>query len=531
MAANKNNTILRIRNLRIAYGQGSRSLDILSNLSFDIQNGEIVSVLGESGSGKTTLLKAITGLLPPSANIKSGTLEIGGDFFADLSKKPIEWGKIRGRRIAVIFQDAQLALNPVMTIRDHFLETLLFHKIASAQDALSISFNMLSTLNFTDAESILNSYPFQLSGGMCQRVCIALSLCLEPKILIADEPTSALDTVSQKEVLNLLVNVQKKLGLTVLLITHDIAVARAVSNRVIILDKGSIVESGYVGEVFSHPQAEYTRQLISSRTLPVNAERGGVSQNNGVVLEVVNLVKEYSKDRQVLRDVNLTLHEKEVIGILGQSGCGKSTLAKCITRLEYANHGNILYRGRDITALKGYSRRETCKHIQIVFQDARASLNPRHTAMQLAQEPLRYLNIGSKREREDKARYYLDQVGISDSVKIRRPPQLSTGQCQRIAIARALILEPEILLCDEAVSALDMRIQTQILELLRRLHLQFQFSILMISHDIRVLRHFCDLIAVMKDGCFCEIGPTETLLAESSQPYTQSLLKCEYAME
>jgi peptide/nickel transport system ATP-binding protein len=232
-----------------------------------------------------------------------------------------------------------------------------------------------------------------------------------------------------------------------------------------------------------------------------------------------------------LSDLNLKVHEREVIGILGQSGCGKSTLAKCIVGLERPESGGILFRGTNIATLKGKARREICRHIQMVFQDARASLNPRHTALRLVMEPLRYFNQGSRKEQEETARYYLNQVGIDDDAGTRRPPQLSTGQCQRVAIARALALEPDVLICDEAVSALDMSIQAQILALLCDLHKKLGFSILMISHDIRVLRHFCHLIAVMNDGNFCEINNAKNLLRESGNPYTQLLLARELAYE
>lgn len=524
-------TILQVKNLQVAYKQNRRSINVLDDLSFDLKKGEILSLLGESGSGKSTIAKAITGLLPPSAHIGGGTLHIGSTIVAHLTGKTIAWNQIRGRQIAMIFQDAQLALNPVLTIKEHFKETLLFHHIASVAEVIPVSTKLLSMLNFTDGQSILDYYPFQLSGGMCQRICLALSLCLNPTVLIADELTSALDTVSQKEVLDLLKRVQKELGLTVLLITHDIAVANAISNRVIVLNKGVIEEEGDTKTVFSKPQATYTRQLLSSRSIMAKPSRDIVLPNSEPILGIIQLEKKFYQKKHVLCDVNLALHKKEVLGILGQSGCGKSTLARCIIGLEHPSQGRILYHGTDISTLQGNQKREICKHIQLVFQDARASLNPRHTALQLVQEPLCYLHIAQKKEREAMAHFYLDEVGICDDAQQRRPPQLSTGQCQRIAIARALVLKPEILICDEAVSALDMSVQSQILTLLHRLHKQFGFSILMISHDIRVLRSFCHRIAVMKDGNFCEIRQAGTLLNESKQSYTQSLLKCERDME
>jgi peptide/nickel transport system ATP-binding protein len=508
-----------------------QSIDVLKGISFNLYSGKTLAILGESGSGKSTIARAMTGLLPVSANIKSGNVRYD-DFFADLTAtRPVNWREIRGSVFTMIFQDARLALDPLMTIGNHFKEILLFHQLAAVEDIESVSTEMLQKLNFTDTARILNAYPFQLSGGMCQRVYIALSLCLRPKVLIADEPTSAIDTVSQKETLDLIKHIQNEFKLAVLLITHDIAVARAVSDQVILLNKGIIEETGETKKIFLNPAASYTKELIASRA---RIEHIGCAEvpHSSPLLNIENLGKRFSpRKNHVLHDLNLELHEKEVIGILGQSGCGKSTLAKCIVGLEKPDSGKVLYRGNDITSLRGKTRHEICQHIQIVFQDARASLNPRHTALRLAREPLRYFNRGTRKEQEDKARYYLEQVGIDDNACNRRPPQLSTGQCQRIAIARALILEPDILVCDEAVSALDMSMQAQILMLLRDLHKRLGFSILMISHDIRILRNFCHLIAVMKDGKFCEINRANELLKESKDAYTQLLLKSELAYE
>ncbi|OMF26282.1 glutathione ABC transporter ATP-binding protein [Paenibacillus sp. FSL H8-0548] len=530
MRTKKSDKVLEVKDLQVKYKQNNSSAIILKNLAFEMKKGEIVALLGESGSGKSTIAKAITGLLPPSAHIGSGILQLGSGFTADLAGKGIEWNLVRGKQLALLFQDAQLALNPVLKIKENFKEVLLYHNMASAEEVMPITNKLLSMLNFSDTESVLERYPYQLSGGMCQRICLALALCLKPAVLIADEPTSALDTVSQREVLDLLKRMQEEFGLTVLLITHDIAVANAISNRVIVLNRGAIEEEGDTKQVFSDPQAAYTRHLLASRSrLTQTSPTDRVLPRNQPLLEISGLKKTF-KERSVLQDVNLTLAEGEIVGILGQSGCGKSTLARCLTGLEKPSGGRILYRGTEISRLRGKARREICKHIQFVFQDARASLNPRRTALQLVQEPLQYLQIGESKEREMRARFYLREVGIHDEAQHRRPPQLSSGQCQRIAIARALVLEPDILICDEAVSALDMSVQAQILHLLQRLNKQFGFSILMISHDIRVLHSFCHQIAVMHNGSFCEIKPVAHLY-ESEQPYTQLLLQCANDME
>jgi peptide/nickel transport system ATP-binding protein len=518
--------VLELNDLCVQYIQNGKQKTILDHVSFTLYHGEALALLGESGSGKTTCAKAIMGLLPPSAVVGGGFMRVEPDSAIDLSSLSVDWRLIRGKKIAMIYQDAQLALNPVKTIRGHFRETLLFHKIGTPQEIEAISSTMLGLLNFPNPGRVLDAYPFQLSGGMCQRVCIALALCLQPNILIADEPSSALDLISQKDVLNALKSIQKKINLTVLLITHDMAVAQAASDRVIVLENGKIAEEGATAQALSQPKSPYTRRLIQAWNMPQKTP--SVQTNcEDPVLQVERLCKTYQHNVKVLSDLNITIGKREIVGILGQSGCGKSTLAKCIAGLEKPSGGTIKFRGRDITNLKGKARREICRHIQIVFQDARASLNPRRNALQLAQEPLNYLHIGAKEDRKEKAHFYLKQVGIDTDTQNRRPPQLSTGQCQRIAIARALVLEPEILICDEAVSSLDMHIRMQILNLLEELHKKFGFSIIMISHDIRVLRSFCQVAAVMKDGCFCEISPAGQLLAGNGHEYTRFLINSE----
>ncbi|MDR0539721.1 MAG: ABC transporter ATP-binding protein [Spirochaetaceae bacterium] len=492
------NTVLVLKNLDIDYMQNNTPVRVLDGFSLELRRGEVLSLLGESGSGKSTSAKAMMGLLPPSAVISRGFMHIGDESAVDLSSSCIDWRRIRGKKIAMIYQDAQLALNPMRTIGSHFRETLRFHNIGTPKKIDAVCLEMLGLLNFTDPLRAMKSYPFQLSGGMCQRVCIALILCLQPDILIADEPTSALDIVNQNDLLHILNNIKKELDLSILLITHDIAVAQSASDRVVILEKGKIIEEGETGHVFSLPKSQYTQTLLDAYNL--THRPFDYDDHSKVILKIERLYKAYRGNSNALCDVNMDVREHEIVGILGQSGCGKSTLAKCVVGLEKPNRGTIRFREKDITNIKAKARREICRHIQIVFQDARASLNPGRNAIQLVQEPLKYLRIGSKNEREEKARFYLEQAGISSELQFRRPPQLSTGQCQRIAIARALVLEPEILICDEAVSSLDIKIQTQIMELLRALHKKFGFSIIMISHDIRLVRFFCHSAVIMADG-------------------------------
>lgn len=520
--------VLEIRDLQVEYSQ---SEPVVRNVSFELRSGETLALLGESGSGKSTIAKAIAGLLPHSAQISRGTMRIGTAGPLDLTPPSNRWIHLRGRQIGTLFQDARSALNPLVSIKDHFKESLLYHRLASADQVDTVIGGLLNKLNFPDWRAILECYPYQLSGGMCQRICLALTLSLQPLVLIADEPTSALDTVSQKEVLDLLKRLQTEFGLAILFITHDIAVANAISDRVIVLRDGMIQEEGESSAVFARPQAEYTRQLLASRS-QISKPTTRIQKlppDREPELELVQLDKTFHR-KSVLQDVNLTIGKGEIIGILGQSGSGKSTLARCITGLESLDRGRILYRGTDISRLQGSRRRRLSQHIQLIFQDARASLNPGRTAAQLVQEPLRYMKIGNKKMREALARQVLNEVGILGDTQDKRPPQMSTGQCQRVAIARALAVKPDVLICDESVSALDMTVQVQIIKLISRLQIQYGFTIIMISHDIRVLQSMCHRIAVMNAGRIEEVRPV-LQIHQSPRPYTQMLLKCAGDLE
>jgi peptide/nickel transport system ATP-binding protein len=521
---------LCVRDLCVSYKQNYHLTTALENINFQLHKSEILTVIGESGCGKSTIAKSLCGLLPNSAHIGSGKMQIDSDFEADLTSKTTDWNSIRGKKLGMIFQDAQLALNPVMKVIDHFKESLVHHNIAKSDDVMTVTENLMRMLNFSDIDQIIYKYPFQLSGGMCQRICIALSLCLNPTILIADEPTSALDVVSQLEVLNLFKRIKKELNTSIIFITHDIAVANNISDRVLVLNKGKIIEENNISNIFTNPKEKYTKQLLESRKLVLSKFSNSETQNGKIILQAKNIMKRFYT-KVVLKDISLTLRASEIVGVLGESGCGKSTLAKCLIGLEYCDDGDLIYDDTEMKKIQHKQKHKKCRNIQMIFQDARASLNPGRSAVELVQEPLRYHNICNKRERWNTARQYLDMVGISGDMQERKPTQLSTGQCQRVAIARALILKPQILICDEAVSALDMTIQTQILSLLRVLHKEYSFAMIMISHDIRILRFFCDRIAVMKDGIFCEINDAGRAFNETTHLYTKKLIEYEQTME
>lgn len=526
-------SLLNVNSLSVNYQKNNQMINVLKDFSFSLNSGEVLCILGESGSGKSTVVKAITGLLPPSAKIE-GNMELDSCYKINFMDDNIFWSEIRGKGIGFIFQDAQQALNPMVKIKEQFKESILFHQIGKEEDVISISKKYLSFLNFQDIDRVLASYPFQLSGGMCQRVCIALSLCLQPKILIADEATSALDIVSQIEVINLLKKVKNDFNLSIIFITHDIAVASAIADRIIVLNKGKVEEEGYTEHILKNPHSNYTKKLLDSRkriTCLSNYMKQ-VEMDQEPILQIKQLGKVFNGNKKkVLSDITISVRKREIVGILGESGCGKSTLAKCIVGLEKPNNGQILHYGRGIHLLEGKKRREMCKHIQLIFQDARACLNPRRTALELVKEPAKYLHLHKHKDLNQIAKFCLNEVGISEELQSRRPPELSTGQCQRVAIARALMVEPELLICDEAVSALDMSIQAQMLELLLSIHNKIGISILMISHDIRILRSFCHSIAIMDSGCFCEILNTKCLTKYSTQKYTKKILRCEEKIE
>lgn len=526
------NNVLNVEKLEVIYGQGIFAKKVLNDFSFDLQKREIVALLGESGSGKSTCGKALLGILPSSARISKGVFVFKDERKISFANMTDKWKHMRGKRIALVHQDAKLALNPLKTIREHFQETLAAHGMTKEETVDKRGLAILSKLNFSEPQLIFDAYPFELSGGMCQRIYIALCLCVEPEVLIADEPTSALDVVSQKDVLVMLKEVRDKFNVAILLITHDVGVAYDVSDRVIVLDKGKIVEEGLTGKVLMKPSHAYTKELVKARSIQIMPTKEQRCSN--CLLEVKGLCKCFSranKAQQILKELSFYLQDGETLGVLGQSGCGKSTLAKCLTGLTLPERGEINYHGKNISQLQGKGRRWVCGKMQIILQDARASLNPSRTALELVCEPLTYMHLGNSSERVVKAQNYLEQVGISAEMQNKRPPQLSTGQCQRVAIARALVVEPDLLVCDEAVSALDMILQKQILELIKKLQQQFGFAIIMISHDIRVIRNFCQRVVVMKEGRLLQSLPVELLTTENSNEYVRELLACEIKMD
>lgn len=512
--------LLKIKNLTLSYEKNNREFPVFKDFSLNFPKGKKIVLLGESGSGKSTLAKVITGLLPPSAQVKSGTLQIE-DFSIDLRKGFLHWHRLRGKKISMIFQDAQEALNPVMTVYEHFKDLLLFHGVMEEKEIRPAAQKLLEKLMIQDPQRVLDSYSFELSGGMCQRVCIALCISLEPEMILADEPTSALDVISENEVLHSLKYLTEQ---SVLMITHDISAACRLADEIFVLNKGVLCEKANPQDLLDDPVDPYTKKLIDSyKSLgKISFEQDINSEKT--ILEINHLSKSYVKGKKTLKEIDFHLRQGEIFGLLGESGCGKSTLSRCILGLEKVDEGEILFENENLLTMSRKKRRSLSPKIQMIFQDARGSLNPRYSILEIVQEPLFYNKIGKKETRKQKALELLRLVGLQEETFSSRPPQLSTGQCQRVGIARALMTNPEILICDEPISSLDVTTQLQILQLLMDLKMEFGLTLILISHNFRLLRNLCHRIAVMEEGRLLQIDSGEHLI-QSKQSYVEKILQ------
>ncbi|SSW64421.1 Glutathione import ATP-binding protein GsiA [Achromobacter agilis] len=529
-AGDTSSAILAIRNLSVEVaGAGNR---VVRNLSLDVHAGETVCVVGESGSGKSVTSLAVMGLLPPGVlTVNAGSIRVEGEDVVTATQRRLR--EMRATRMAMVFQEPMTALNPVHTVGKQVDEVLRLHrKKMSAAERRAKVLDMFRSVHLPDVERIFDSYPHQLSGGQRQRIVIAMALILEPKLLIADEPTTALDVTTQKQILALIKELQVKHQTAVLFITHDFGVVAEISDRIVVMNRGDLVESGTRNEILAEPKQSYTRRLVSSVPSLVPSRREAPS--GMPVLHVKGLGRTYGGKRSVLSrkaahniiaaaDVNLTLRKGEILGIVGESGSGKSTVARCIVRLIEPTAGHMMMGGEDLSTLSGSALRPVRRRIQIVFQDPYRSLNPRRTVGESIIEGL--LNFGVPREDALKrAGETLSVVGLSPDAMRRYPHQFSGGQRQRICIARALVMDPEILVADEAVSALDVSVQAQVLELLEQVRQRTGVGVLFITHDLRVAAQICDTIMVMQRGKVVETGSAETVLTEPRHEYTRALI-------
>ena len=522
--------LLEVRDLVVELPRGADRLRAVDDISFELRRNEILCIVGESGSGKSITAQAVLGLLPqPHVRATAGEIRFRGKDL--LRTRPAEMRAIRGARIAMIFQEPMTALHPIMKIGDQIAETLHEHVAMSRAARARRVGELLEAVGLPEPERLRSTYPFRLSGGQRQRVMIAMALALEPDVLIADEPTTALDVTTQAQILRLIEDIQAARHMGVLLITHDFGVVAEVADRVAVMQEGRIVEIGEADQILNRPQHPYTRALIAAVPRLHAAERTQ-AVDAPVILTARNIRKTYRSrsglfarrhEVAAVKNVSLELKRGETVGLVGESGSGKSTFARCVIRLINSEEGEILFHGVDISGLSRRAMRPHRKHIQMVFQDPYASLNPRRLVGRIIAEGPRAHGM-AERQAMERAYQLLELVGLDRQSASRYPHEFSGGQRQRIGIARALALEPEILVADEPVSALDVSVQAQVLRLLDDIRHRLELAVLFITHDLRVAAQVCDSIAVMRQGEIVERRRTADLFADPHHAYTRELL-------
>jgi peptide/nickel transport system ATP-binding protein len=520
--------VLAIDNLSVRLPPGSDRPHAVENITFSVAPGEILCIVGESGSGKSVTAQAVMGLLPHELVADAGAIRLEGENVLAATRARLR--DLRGTRMAMIFQEPMTALNPVMRVGSQIAEVLEIHTDLSPQDRRRRVLQIMRQVHLPEPEQIVDAYPHQLSGGQRQRIMIAAALVLDPALLIADEPTTALDVTTQAQILRLIRELQERRGTGVLFITHDFGVVAEIAHRVVVMQRGRVVEAGTRAAIIDAPQADYTRMLIASvpsLTPPPRAPKTGA-----VALATERLSKTYGSGgllgrRRVVAAatrVGITVRLGETVGIVGESGSGKSTVARCVARLIEPTEGSIRIGDVDVAHLPERRLRAHRRHVQIVFQDPYRSLNPRRTVgASIVEGPI---NFGlSAADALQRARKLMALVGLSADALARYPHQFSGGQRQRIAIARALAMEPQLLIADEPVSALDVSVQAQVLRLLEDVRRRFELAILFITHDLRVAAQVCDRIAVMQRGVVVEQGPTAEVFAAPQNAYTRALFE------
>lgn len=497
--------LLQVRELAVAYGSGT---PVLADVAFELATGECLAVLGESGSGKSTLARALIGLLPASAQV-CGRLEFDG---ADLRATSVQT-RLRGRRIAMVFQDAAASLHPLRRIGVQLAEAL---QRAAGGGTVA---DALREVGLDGGAEFARRYPHQISGGQRQRVMIALALAARPQLLIADEITSALDPLAAAEILDLLAQLRVERGLALLFISHDLQAVRRIANRVLLLRAGRVDTCAVAAEFFSAPASDYARSLIAhAQTGPALAARRAPA-----IVQVQDLDADHG-ERAALREISFELPRGSALGVIGASGSGKSTLARVLLALQRGRAQHLDIAGADPFLLRGGSRKAWRRRVQIVFQDPGSALDPRMTVAESLREPLQLHRLGTTSTQAARIESLLAAVQLDRALATRRPHELSGGQQQRVAIARALALDPEVLVCDEAVSALDVSVQAGILVLLRRLQQERGLSLIFISHDLGAVRRLCDRILVLEAGRVVEQGDTAAVLADPRHPHTRKLV-------
>lgn len=520
-------TLLDIRDLSVPLPTGADRPFAVENLSLTVAKGEILCVVGETGSGKSLTAFASMGLLPTNLDNPTGEVIFDNQNLLSMTQKQRRGGN--GRKLAMIFQEPIAALNPIYRIGQQVAEAFRLHTDLSEAEIKSRVIDLFTEVRLPNPEQILRSYPHQLSGGQCQRVMIATALALDPALLIADEPTTALDVTTQAQILRLMLDLREKHGTGIMFITHDFGVVAEIADRVAVMRHGHLVEVGPAQEVLKNPQMAYTKALLAAvPRLQFKASRTGLGEP---VVQATNIAKSFqsrslfgkARKVQAVDNVDVTIRRGETLGLVGESGSGKSTLAQCLIRLEEPDRGNILISGGEFTGLTGAALRAARKRVQIVFQDPFTALDPRQSIRSaIAEGPIIHGEAhGDAMARADSL---IEAVGLDPSGGDRFPHEFSGGQRQRVCIARALALEPELLIADESVSALDVSVQAQVLDLLAEMQEKLQFGMLFITHDLRVASRICDRIAVMRYGKIVEQGEPITLFKTPQQDYTRALL-------
>jgi peptide/nickel transport system ATP-binding protein len=553
--------LLSIKNLNVEFKTDEGIIHAVKNFNLDIKKGETVGLVGESGSGKSVTSLAIMGLIPnPPGKITSGEILFQGKDLLKMSREELR--KIRGNKISMIFQEPMTSLNPVFTVGNQIDEAIILHQKVSAKEARKRTLELLHEVGIPNYEQKVNDYPHQMSGGQKQRVMIAMAMACKPVLMICDEPTTALDVTIQKQVLELMFNLQNKHGMAMLFITHDLGVIAEVANHVAVMFRGDLVESSSVKEIFNNPKHAYTKGLMACRPsldknpkrlitvetflnaqdikisdikVEYKTEKATDDEKYPVLLEVNNL-KQYFPIKggifgqtidqfKAVDDVSFKLRKGRILGLVGESGCGKTTLGRAVLRLIEPTAGDVIYSGINLKTLNHHQMQAMRRKMQIIFQDPYSSLNPRMTVGDIITEPLEIHKVGAnKKERYDVAQSLMEKVGLKANHLTRYPHEFSGGQRQRICIARALSLKPEFIICDESVSALDVSVQAQVLNLLLDLQDEFNLTYIFISHDLGVVKFLADEVGVMNKGKIIEYAKASEIYKHPQQEYTKRLL-------
>jgi ABC-type glutathione transport system ATPase component len=527
---------LSVEDLAIEFATDHGPVSALRGVSFAMERGEVLGVVGESGSGKTVACRSIMRLLAENGRIVSGRIRFEGDDVLAFDQAALR--KLRGERIAMIFQNPSTHLDPLQPVGLQVGEALRVHHGLDARKARRRAIELLADMRIPDPERRVDAYPHELSGGMRQRVMIAAALACRPSLLIADEPTTALDVTVQAQILDLLRQLRKEHGLSIVLVSHDLGVVAEMCDRVVVMKDGQVVEAGPVAQVIEQPQADYTRRLIASQPALMKPAERASRPNEPPILALDGLRVEFHQPRRLVDwlrrnpphvikavdGISLTVDRGGALGIVGESGSGKSTIARAIVGLAPVLGGQIIFEQAPIQALSPAERQKFRRAVQMVFQDPFTSLNPSYTVAQTLAEPLRHHRICPEAEIPARVAALMSRVELSAELLARRPSQLSGGQRQRVGIARALALEPKLIIADEVTSALDVTIQAQILGLFEKLRQSMNLTLILISHDLAVVRHLCEQVAVMRNGRLVEVGTTEQIFAAPRESYTRDLL-------